>query len=65
MMPPLTVDKEHLDLGIALLDEAITEYELEIRNLEIDMNILDTAVLILYFGVLIVVGIIGVNKAEV
>ena len=30
MMPPLTVDQEHLDLGIALLDEAITEYELEI-----------------------------------
>ena len=29
------------------------------------MNILDTAVLILYFGVLIVVGIIGVNKVEV
>ena len=28
------------------------------------MNILDTAVLILYFGVLIVVGIIGVNKAK-
>lgn len=28
------------------------------------MNTLDTAVLILYFGVLIVVGIIGVNKAK-
>ena len=30
MMPPLNVDKEHLDQGIALLDEAITEYELEL-----------------------------------
>jgi 4-aminobutyrate aminotransferase len=30
MMPPLTVDKEHLDLGISLLDEAITEYEAEL-----------------------------------
>lgn len=29
MMPPLNVDKEHLDFGLALLDEAITEYELE------------------------------------
>lgn len=29
MMPPLTIDQEHLDLGISLLDEAITEYELE------------------------------------
>lgn len=28
------------------------------------MNILDTAVLILYFGVLIVVGVIGINKAK-
>lgn len=28
------------------------------------MNILDTAVLILYFGVLIIVGIIGINKAK-
>ncbi|MFJ6266729.1 aspartate aminotransferase family protein [Lysinibacillus xylanilyticus] len=30
MMPPLNIDKEHLDLGISLLDEAITEYELEL-----------------------------------
>jgi 4-aminobutyrate aminotransferase len=30
MMPPLTVDKEHLDYGINFLDEAIGEYELEI-----------------------------------
>jgi len=30
MMPPLTVDKEHLDLGISILDEAITEYESEL-----------------------------------
>ncbi|MED1471565.1 aspartate aminotransferase family protein [Bacillus salipaludis] len=30
MMPPLTVDKKHLDQGISLLDEAISEYELEI-----------------------------------
>lgn len=30
MMPPLTVDKEHLDLGISMLDEAITEYEAEL-----------------------------------
>lgn len=30
MMPPLTVDKEHLDLGISWLDEAITEYENEL-----------------------------------
>ncbi|MDQ6595983.1 aspartate aminotransferase family protein [Bacillus salipaludis] len=30
MMPPLTVDREHLDYGINLLDEAIGEYELEI-----------------------------------
>ncbi|KKK36584.1 4-aminobutyrate aminotransferase [Mesobacillus campisalis] len=30
MMPPLTVDKEHLDLGISLLDEAIAEYEAEL-----------------------------------
>ncbi|WP_410429594.1 aspartate aminotransferase family protein [Metabacillus litoralis] len=30
MMPPLNVDKEHLDQGIAMLDEAITEYELEL-----------------------------------
>jgi 4-aminobutyrate aminotransferase len=30
MMPPLNVDKEHLDQGISLLDEAITEYELEL-----------------------------------
>jgi 4-aminobutyrate aminotransferase len=29
MMPPLTIDQGHLDLGISLLDEAITEYELE------------------------------------
>jgi solute:Na+ symporter, SSS family len=28
------------------------------------MNILDMAVLILYFGVLIIVGIIGINKAK-
>lgn len=30
MMPPLTIDKEHLDLGISLLDEAIYKYELEL-----------------------------------
>jgi 4-aminobutyrate aminotransferase len=30
MMPPLNVDKEHLDQGISLLDEAITEYEVEL-----------------------------------
>jgi len=30
MMPPLNIDKEHLDLGISILDEAITEYELEL-----------------------------------
>lgn len=30
MMPPLNVDKEHLDQGISLLDEAITEYEAEL-----------------------------------
>lgn len=29
MMPPLNIDKEHLDLGISLLEEAITEYEQE------------------------------------
>lgn len=29
MMPPLTIDKEHLDLGISLLEEAVTEYEIE------------------------------------
>jgi 4-aminobutyrate aminotransferase len=29
MMPPLTIDREHLDQGISWLDEAITEYELE------------------------------------
>src|SRR5690606_3315372 len=28
------------------------------------MNILDTTVLILYFGALIIVGIIGINKAK-
>ena len=32
MMPPLTVDKKHLDLGISILDEAITEYELEWKD---------------------------------
>lgn len=31
MMPPLNVDKEHLDQGISWLDEAITEYELELN----------------------------------
>lgn len=30
MMPPLTIDKEHLDQGISVLDEALSEYELEI-----------------------------------
>jgi 4-aminobutyrate aminotransferase len=30
MIPPLTIDKKHLDLGISLLDEAVTEYELEV-----------------------------------
>lgn len=30
MMPPLNVDQENLDRGIALLDEAITEYEAEL-----------------------------------
>ena len=30
MMPPLNVDKEHLDQGISLLEEAITEYEVEL-----------------------------------
>ena len=30
MMPPLNVDKKHLNLGISLLEEAITEYELEL-----------------------------------
>jgi 4-aminobutyrate aminotransferase len=30
MMPPLNVDKEHLDQGISMLEEAITEYELEL-----------------------------------
>jgi 4-aminobutyrate aminotransferase len=29
MMPPLTIDREHIDLGLSRLDEAITEYELE------------------------------------
>ncbi|KOO52077.1 aspartate aminotransferase family protein [Viridibacillus arvi] len=30
MIPPLNIDKEYLDKGISLLDEAITEYELEL-----------------------------------
>jgi 4-aminobutyrate aminotransferase len=29
MMPPLNIDKEHLHFGISLLDEAVTEYEIE------------------------------------
>jgi 4-aminobutyrate aminotransferase len=29
MIPPLNIDKEHLNLGISLLDEAVTEYEIE------------------------------------
>lgn len=29
MMPPLNIDKEHLDFGISVLDEAVTEYENE------------------------------------
>jgi 4-aminobutyrate aminotransferase len=29
MMPPLTIDREHLDIGISLLDEALEEYEAE------------------------------------
>lgn len=30
MMPPLNVDKKHLNQGISILEEAITEYELEL-----------------------------------
>ncbi|MBS4192357.1 aspartate aminotransferase family protein [Bacillus sp. FJAT-49705] len=29
MIPPLNIDKEHLDYGISFLDEAVTEYEKE------------------------------------
>lgn len=32
MMPPLTIDKEHLDQGIQYLDEALTAYEASIMT---------------------------------
>ncbi|MCM3004056.1 aspartate aminotransferase family protein [Priestia koreensis] len=31
MMPPLTIDRDHLEWGISLLEEAIVEYERELR----------------------------------
>ncbi|NQD65137.1 aspartate aminotransferase family protein [Bacillus haikouensis] len=34
MMPPLTIDREHLDIGISMLEEALTEYEKEIEPQE-------------------------------
>ena len=31
IMPPLTIDQEHVDKALSVLDEAITEYELELK----------------------------------
>lgn len=31
MMPPLTIDKKHLERGISIINDAITEYELEMN----------------------------------
>lgn len=35
MMPPLNVDEEHVDYGLSLLDEAITEYEVELGVVQV------------------------------